>query len=143
MLLRDAMTRRVECVGPDDTIQTAARRMRDLDVGPVPICGTDGKLAGMLTDRDIAVRAVAEGHDPKSCKVSDVMTPDVVYCFDDQDTAEASRVMQEKQIRRVLVLNRDKKLVGIVSLGDLVVDAGKQQAGETLKQVSEPAEPRR
>lgn len=141
MLLKDVMTRDVECVGPDDTIQTAARKMRDLGVGPMPVCGDDGKLAGILTERDIAVRAVAEGHDPKSCKVSDVMTPGVVYCFEDQDTAEVSRIMQDKQIRRVLVLNRDKKLVGIVSLGDMAVDAGKRQAADTLQAVSQPAEP--
>jgi CBS domain-containing protein len=143
MLLKDVMTRQVECVGPDDTIQAAARKMRDLNVGPVPVCGTDGKLAGMVTDRDLAVRAVADGHDPKACKVRDVMTPEVVYCFEDQDTQDASRIMQDKQIRRVLVLNRDKRMTGIVSLGDLAVDASKQQAGETLRAVSEPAEPRR
>ncbi|MFO0808941.1 MAG: CBS domain-containing protein [Gemmataceae bacterium] len=143
MLVKDAMTRQVECVGPDDSIQTAAGKMRDMDVGPMPVCGTDGKLAGMLTDRDIAVRAVAAGHAPAACKVRDVMTPGVEYCFDDQDTAEASRLMQDKQIRRVLVLDRGKKLVGILSLGDLAVNASKGQAGDTLKQVSEPAKPRR
>jgi len=104
------------------------------------VCGTDGKLAGMLTDRDIAVRAVADGRDAKACKVRDVMTPDVVYGFDDQPVEEAERVMKEKQIRRLLVLNRDKRLVGIVSLGDLAVRTGdRQQVGEVLHGVSEPA----
>src|SRR5207253_6125561 len=98
------------------------------------------RLAGMLTDRDIAVRAVAEGKDPAACKVRDAMTPDVVYCYDDQPVEEAERVMKEKQIRRLLVLNRDKRLVGIVSLGDLAVRTGdREQVGEVLHQVSEPA----
>ena len=136
MLVKDVMTRHVECVSPDDTIQTAARKMRDLDVGPMPVCGTDGKLAGMLTDRDITVRATADGRAPNDCKVRDVMTPGVV-------SGEVGRTMQDKQIRRLLVLNRDKKLTGIVSLGDLAVDANKRQAGDVLKDVSEPAEPRR
>jgi CBS domain-containing protein len=140
MLLKDVMTQGVECVGPEDTIQAAARKMRDLDVGPVPVCGTDGKLAGMLTDRDIAVRAVADGCDSKTCKVREVMTPDVVYCFDDQSIEDAERVMKEKQIRRLLVLNRDKRLVGIVSLGDLAVRTGdREQIGDVLHEVSEPA----
>jgi CBS domain-containing protein len=143
MLIKDVMTRHVECVSPEQTIQEAARKMRDLDVGPMPVCGSDGKLAGMVTDRDITVRATADGKDPKATRVKDVMTPDVVYVFEDQDTGEAARKMQEKQIRRVLVLNRDKKLSGIVSLGDLSVDADKRQAGNVLKDVSEPAEPRR
>jgi CBS domain-containing protein len=143
MLIKDVMTRHVECVSPEDTLQAAARKMRDLDVGPMPVCGPDGKLAGMVTDRDITVRATAEGKDPKACKVREAMTPDAVYVYEDQDTGEAVRQMKERQIRRVLVLNRDKKLSGIVSLGDLSVDADRRQAGDVLKDVSEPAEPRR
>jgi CBS domain-containing protein len=143
MLIKEVMTQHVECVSPEDTLQTAARKMRDLDVGPMPVCGVDGKLAGMVTDRDITVRATADGKDPKTCKVRDAMTADVVWVYEDQDTGEAVRQMKEKQIRRVLVLNRDKKLSGIVSLGDLSVDADKRQAGDVLKDVSEPSEPRR
>ena len=143
MLIKDVMTRHVECVSPGDTLQAAARKMRDLDVGPMPVCGPDGKLAGMLTDRDITVRATADGKDPRATKVREAMTPDVVFVYEDQDTGEAVRQMKERQIRRVLVLNRDKKLSGIVSLGDLSVDADRRQAGEVLKDVSEPAEPRR
>lgn len=143
MLIKDVMTRHVDCVSPEDTIQTAACKMRDLDVGPVPVCGSDGRLAGMLTDRDITVRATADGRAPNECKVRDVMTPGVVYVYEDQDTGDAAREMREAQVRRILVLNRDKKLSGIVSLGDLAVDANKRQAGDVLKDVSEPAEPRR
>src|SRR5262245_6721676 len=144
MHVKEVMTRGAECVRPGTSLQEAARKMRDLDVGPLPICGDDDRLKGMITDRDITVRAVAEGHDPKTTRVQDVMTPDVIYCFEDQDVAEASRLMKEKQVRRLVVLNRDKRLVGIVSLGDLAVDAGDEKlAGRTLEAVSEPAQPRK
>jgi CBS domain-containing protein len=143
MLVKDVMTKNVECVRPDDTLQEAARKMRDLDVGPMPVCDGD-RLAGMVTDRDITIRATAEGKDPKACKVRDVLTKDVVYCFEDQNINEAAELMQQRQIRRVLVLNRDKRLTGIVSLGDLAVDGpSKKETAETVKAVSEPATPRR
>jgi len=139
MKVNEVMTRKVECVRPADTLQQAARKMRDLDVGPLPVCGENDRLAGMITDRDITVRAVAEGWDPAGKHVSDVMTEEVVYCFEDQDVQEAARLMQEREIRRLVVLNRDKRLVGIVSLGDLAVETGnKQLAGNTLEAVSEP-----
>jgi CBS domain-containing protein len=106
--------------------------------------GDNNRLAGVLTDRDIAVRAVAEGMDPTTYKVRDAMTPDVVYCFDDEPVERAERVMKEKQFRRLLVLNRDKRLVGIVSLGDLAVRGeSNRKAGEVLQDVSEPAVPLR
>ena len=145
MLVKEIMTRHVECVRPDDTLhQEAARKMRDLDVGPLPVCGGDDRLAGMVTDRDITVRATAEGRDPTRTTVKEVMTPDVVYVFEDQDTRDAADTMAAHQIRRVLVLNRDKRLAGIVSMADLAVDAGKEaRPANTLRQVSEPAEPRR
>jgi CBS domain-containing protein len=144
MLVKEIMTRRVECVGPDTTLQEAARKMRDLDVGPLPVCGDGDRLVGILTDRDITVRATAEGRDPTRTTVKEVMTPEVVYVFDDQDARDAADTMAAHQIRRVLVLNRDKKLAGIVSLADLAVDAGKEgRPGQTLREVSEPAEPRR
>jgi len=143
MRVRDVMTRNVECVAPDDTVESAARKMRDLDVGPMPVCDGD-RLAGMVTDRDITIRATAEGKDPAGCKVRDVMTPDVVYCFEDQDVKDAADAMSAHQIRRLLVLDADKKLVGIVAMADLAVDAGREaRPADTLRQVSEPAEPRR
>jgi len=136
MQVKEVMTPEVECVSPENTLQEAARKMRDLDVGPVPVCDHD-RLAGILTDRDIAVRAVAEGRDPTSTRVRDVMTPEVVYCFEDQDVQEAARLMEEKQVRRLLVLNRDKRLTGIVSLGDVAVETGDRNlAGRTLERVS-------
>jgi len=137
------MTRGVECVGPDSTLEQAARKMKALDVGPLPVCDND-RLAGMLTDRDIVVRAVAEGLDPRTAHVREVMTPDIVYCFEDQDATEAAKLMKDNQVRRLAVLNRDKRLVGIVSLGDLAVETGDDQViGSTLESVSEPIGPKR
>src|SRR3989440_1225274 len=114
MKVKDVMTRGAECVRPEATLQEAAQKMKSLDVGPMPVCDGD-RLVGMLTDRDITVRAVAQGFDPKTTKVRDVMSPDVFWCFEDQDVREAAKLMQEKQIRRLLVLSHDKRLTGIVS----------------------------
>jgi CBS domain-containing protein len=144
MLVKEIMTREVECIRPDATLQDAARRMRDMDIGPLPVCGDDDRLAGMLTDRDITVRATADGKDPTRTPVRDAMTPDVVYVFDDQNVRDAADTMAVNRIRRLVVLNRDKRLVGIVSMADLAVDAGREaRPASTLRQVSEPAEPRR
>jgi len=144
MKLKDVMTPNVECVRPDDTLQQAAKKMRDLDVGPLPVCGDNDRLVGMITDRDITVRAVAEGKDPKVTRVREVMTDEVIHVFEDQDVQEAIRTMQERQVRRLVVLNRDKRLVGIVSLGDLATQTGdREKAGEVLQEVSEPSTPRR
>jgi CBS domain-containing protein len=143
MRLSDVMTRQVEVVRPDDTLEEAAARMSSLDIGPLPVCDGD-RLVGMLTDRDITVRATAAGRDPKTTLVRDVMTEQVVYAFDDQDTNDAARLMEKHGIRRLVILNRDKRLVGIISLGDLAVDTQDDQlSGEVLERVSEPAEPQR
>jgi CBS domain-containing protein len=144
MQLKDIMTRNPECVRPDSTLDEAARKMRDLDVGPLPVCGDDNRLAGMITDRDITVRAVAEGKDPKTTPVRQVMTEEIAFVFEDQDIDDAASMMQERQIRRLAVLNRDKRLVGIVSLGDLATETGDaQRSGEVPQDVSEPATVRR
>jgi len=140
MQLREVMTKDVDIIHPDASVKEAAVRMRALDVGSLPVCDGD-RLVGLVTDRDITVRATAEGRDPTKTKVRDAMTPEMVYCFEDQDVDEAARLMTEKQIRRLPVLNRDKRLVGIVSLGDLAVDT--KLGGKILKRVSEPAEPTR
>jgi len=135
------MTRKVEFVHPSNTVEEAAAKMKARDIGPLPVCDK-GWVLGMLTDRDITVRASAQGKDPKAIQVREVMTPEVIACFEDQLVAEAARLMQERQVRRLLVLNQDKQLVGIVSLGDLAIQTGDQQlAGEILEQVSEPAPP--
>jgi len=139
MKVSEIMSRHVEIIPPDQSLDEAAGQMRDLNIGLIPICDGD-RLVGMLTDRDIVVRAVAEGRDPRDTPVSDVMTPQVRYCFEDQDVAEAARMMEEFQIRRLPILNRSKQLVGIVSLGDVAVRAGDDAvSGDTLKGVSEPS----
>jgi CBS domain-containing protein len=143
MQLKEIMTHEVEVIAPEATLQDAAKKMQRFDIGPLPVCDGE-RLVGMLTDRDITVRAVAEGCDPKTTTVRQVMTSELVYGFEDQDIQDGTRLMEQYQIRRLPVLNRDKRLVGIVSLGDLAVSPGNQPlAGEVLEQVSEPAEPRR
>src|SRR5437773_7735146 len=106
MQIKDIMTPRPECIRPEDTLEQAARKMRDLDVGPLPVCGDDDRLAGMITDRDITVRAIAEGKDPKTTPVREVMTEEIAFAFEDQDVDEAASTMQERQVRRLVVLNR-------------------------------------
>jgi CBS domain-containing protein len=143
MQLKELMTHGVEVIHPDATLQEAARQMRGLDIGPLPVCDGE-RLVGMLTDRDITVRATAEGRDPKTTKVRDVMTCEVIYAFEDQGVTEAARLMEEHQIRRLVVLNRDNRLAGIVALGDLAVHTGNERlAGEVVERVSEPSEPKR
>lgn len=143
MQLSDVMTRDVEVIHPDATLQEAAARMDVLDIGPLPV-SDGGQLVGILTDRDITVRATAAGHDPSATRVREIMSRDLVYAFEDQDVAEAARLMQEKQIRRLLVLTRDRRLAGIVSLGDLAVWTGDDRlSGATLEGVSEPGQPDR
>jgi len=140
MKVKGVMTRGVECVRPDDTLQEAARKMKTLDVGPLPVCGDNDRIVGMVTDRDIVIRAVAEGRDPRTSKVQDAMTEGVCYCFEEDDVQEAARIMREEQIRRLVVLNSDKRPAGIVSLGDLTTETGgdQQVAGKTLEGVSQP-----
>ena len=117
--VHEVMMRNVEVLHPDNTLEEAAEKMKRFDIGPLPVCEGD-KLVGMITDRDIIVRSVAQGEDPTTDRVRDVMTPEVIFCcFEDQDVAEAARLMQEKQVHQLPVLSRDKRLVGIVSLGDL------------------------
>ncbi len=141
MQLKNVMTRRVEVVHPNATLQEAAQKMKAMDVGPLPVCEGD-RLKGMLTDRDITVRATAEGRDPRTTKVREVMTPEIVYALEEQSVQEAARLMEDQHIRRLLVLNRDQRLVGIVSLGDLALGTGDEKlAGGVLKRVSEPSKP--
>ena len=138
MKVSEIMTHEVEVAAPDAILEAAARKMRDLDVGMLPICDGE-RLVGMLTDRDIAIRAVAEGKDPRRSLVRDAMTPDVRYVFEDDDVEEAARIMHEVQVRRLPVLNRQKNLVGIVALGDLAVrNPDEQLSGEVLAGVSTP-----
>ncbi len=139
MQLKEIMTRNVQVIAPDANLRDAARLMKDLDVGGIPVCDGD-RLQGFVTDRDITIRAVAEGKDPSNCKVSDVMSKGIAWCFEDSDVEEAGRVMEEKQVRRLAVLDQNKRLVGIVSLGDLALESEDEDfTGEVLERVSEPA----
>jgi CBS domain-containing protein len=137
MKISEAMTRDVSIASPDDTLQQAATKMAKLDAGVLPV-GSDDRLVGMLTDRDITVRAVAKGKGPQTL-VRDVMSDDVKYCFEDDELAAVSANMGDIQVRRLPVLNRDKRLVGIVSLGDIVTTGrNARQAGQALAGISQP-----
>lgn len=143
MELREIMTRDVEVVASDAPLRDAAAKMKQLDIGMIPVCDGD-RLRGMLSDRDITVRATAEGKDPTKTKVSEIMSTEIVYCLEDQEIEEAVSLMEARQIRRLPVLNQDKRLVGIVSLGDIAVHVGDRDlAGETLQEISTPSEPKR
>ena len=143
MDLRDIMSRNVEVVNASASIEDAANKMKDLDVGLIPVCDGD-RLQGVLTDRDITIRATANGRDPKITKVTDVMTTDIAYCLEDQEVEEAVSLMEARQIRRLPILNQNKSLVGIVSLADIAVHVGDRDlSGETLEEISAPAEPKR
>jgi CBS domain-containing protein len=139
MTIDEIMTKNVEWLSPTQPIAMAAEKMRDLDVGFLPICEND-KLIGTVTDRDIAIRSVAQGRDPRLAPVSEIMSPGVVYCYDNEEVAQVARHMQEKEVRRILILNREKRLVGVVSLGDIArTSTEKELAGETLGDIAEAA----
>lgn len=141
MKLGEIMTNKVSVIGPEASLTEAAKMMDDLNVGDLPVC--DGsRLLGIITDRDIVIRSISAGQDPNSTKVRDAMTSPVVYCSDDADLHDAAKLMKDNQIRRLPIVNKDKALVGIVSLGDLAVEQpSKNLSGEVLKEVSEPAKP--
>ena len=137
MKVREAMTRDVQLVKPEQPISAAAKLMADLDIGALPVQEND-RLVGMITDRDIAVRAVAVGRGPDT-PVGEVMSREIKYCYEDQTVDEVTQNMGELRIRRLPVLNRDKRLVGILSLGDLAIDEGaRDEAGEALGGISRP-----
>jgi CBS domain-containing protein len=139
MQVGKVMTPRAVCTRPEATLQEAALRMSELDVGSLPVCDND-RLVGMLTDRDITIRSIAQGHDPKEHRVREVMTSDIFFCFEDQDVTEVASIMREKQVRRLPVLDKDKHLAGIVSLGDLAVETHDEElVGRALEGISEPS----
>ena len=133
MKVNDVMTRGVQLVSPEQTIREAAHLMAEIDAGALPV-GEHDRLVGMITDRDIAIRAVAEGKSPDTM-VRDVMSNEMLYCFDNQDVDDVARNMGKNQVRRLPVLNQDKRLVGILSLGDLALKK-KSSAADALKGVS-------
>jgi CBS domain-containing protein len=137
MKVRDAMTIEVQLCTPDDTLRDAAEAMAALDCGLLPVTDNE-RLVGMISDRDIAIRGVAMGRGPDS-RIGDVMTADVKYCFEDQDIEEVTANMGDVQVRRLPVLSRDKRLVGIIALGDIARARSGDGTAEALSQISQPA----
>jgi CBS domain-containing protein len=136
MQVREAMTDDVRISNPDQSIRDAATVMAEIDAGVLPV-GENDRLVGVITDRDIAVRAVAAGKGPNT-KVRDVMSKEVMYCFEDDELSEVAQNMSDNKLRRLPVLNRQKRLVGILSLGDIALVDGPANVGEALCGISEP-----
>jgi CBS domain-containing protein len=139
MNVSDCMSPDVRITSPHETIQAAARTMKEADAGALPV-GENDRLVGMVTDRDIALRAVAEGKGPDT-PIREVMTAEIQYVFDDDDLASASARMSELKVRRLPVLNHDKRLVGILSLGDVSKSDDHVHGVRALSGVSEPGGP--
>jgi CBS domain-containing protein len=136
MRIKDVMSPDVRVVRSDQTIREAARMMLEIDAGALPVHDGD-RLVGMITDRDIAVRAVAAGKSADT-PIRDVMTKEVLYCFDDEDVEHVVQNMGDIQVRRLPVMNRDKRLVGIVSIGDLAIAHSPESAGVALSGIAQP-----
>lgn len=140
--IKDIMSGQVQCVDPKTDLREIAKMMKELDSGAIPVCD-QGRLTGMVTDRDIVIKTLANGLDAYHATAADVMSAPIVYCFEDDDIGEAARLMEVKQIRRLVVLDRAKKLVGILSLGDISVRASEELSGEILEKVSEKDQERK
>lgn len=138
MRVSEAMTRDVRIAFPDQSIHEAARIMADCNIGALPV-GENDQLVGMVTDRDIAVRAVAEGKSPDSTRVREVMSEDVKFCYEDEDVSHVAHNMGDIQVHRLPVLSRDKRLVGIVALADIANCEGQQTAGDAVCGISTPS----
>ena len=141
MLLREMMTGNIEGIPADATLMQAAEKMKLLDIGAIPVRETD-RLVGMITDRDIAVRAVAEGRDPMEVPVREAMSRDICFCYEDDTVESAAKLMEEKQIRRLPVFDRSERAIGMVSLGELAVrNRDDRLSSEVLERVSTPSQP--
>ncbi|MGJ0532081.1 CBS domain-containing protein [Methylocystis sp.] len=136
MKVSEIMTPDVHMANPDQTIREAAKTMAEIDAGALPVSEND-RLIGMITDRDIAVRCVAEGRG-LDAKVREVMTQEIKYCFGDQEVEEVAKNMAQQQLRRLPVIDRSKRLVGIVSLGDIAAGEGPDVSGDALRGISQP-----
>lgn len=136
MKVKEVMTREVEFIHPNDSLQTAAQKMRDRDIGFLPVHEGD-ELVGVVTDRDIVIRGIEGGMNPDAIVGREMVTSPVIYCFDDQDVEDAARLMRQNQIRRLLVLDRkDNQAVGVVSLGDLAWTVNAKTSGKVLQSIS-------
>lgn len=139
--ISEVMSKNVVCLSPDTNLKEVAAKMKAIDCGAIPVCDGD-RLTGMVTDRDIVLKAVAEGKDIGTVTAQEVMTPGVVWCYESQDIEEAARLMEVRQIRRLLVLDENKRLVGILSLGDISTRGSEELSGEILERVSEDLDER-
>lgn len=136
MKVKEVMTREVEFIQPNDSLQTAAQKMRDRDVGFLPVYEGD-ELVGVVTDRDIVIRGIVSGLNPGAIVGRELATAPVIHCFDDQDVEDAARLMRQNQIRRLIVLGRNNnQLVGVVSLGDLAGTVNDKTSGKVLQGIS-------
>jgi CBS domain-containing protein len=136
MQVSKAMSSDVKIANPNQSIRDAGHMMAQIDAGVLPV-GENDRLVGMITDRDIAIRAVAAGKGPDT-PISEIMSREVKYCFEDDDLADVAQTMADLKVRRLPVLNHDKRLVGIVSLGDVALTDGASNAGSALRDISEP-----
>ena len=137
MKIREIMTTNVECVSPDTGVLELANKMKTLDVGFIPVCESD-RLAGTVTDRDIVLRVIAPGRDVNTCKARDIMSHEVFYCFEEDNVKDVAGKMRDKEVRRMLILNKDKRLVGVVSLGD-ISKVEEKESGKALKGITDAA----
>lgn len=140
MKLREIMTSDVTFVSPEVMIREVAKLMEQNDIGAVPVC-ENNRIVGIITDRDICLRIVANGVNPAECTARDIMTEPIVWCYDDCEIDEAARLMETRQVRRLVVVDREKRLCGIVALGDVATRANERLAGEALEKISEPSHP--
>jgi CBS domain-containing protein len=137
MKISEIMTTNVECVTPETTITELAEKMKSLDVGFLAVCEKD-RIAGTVTDRDIVIRGIAGGRDLNSIKTREIMSKEVHWCFENDDIKDVAGKMRDKEVRRMLLLDQNKRLVGVVSIGDLA-KVEEQESGKTLKDISEAA----
>jgi CBS domain-containing protein len=135
MLIREVMSKPVTLLTPDNTLDEAARKMKAEDVGSLPV-GENDRLVGMLTDRDIVVRGIAAGKDPVKTPIREAMSEGILYCMETDSIEKVADIMAKKQVRRLPVISAEKRLVGIVSIGDLATNGSKKKAGEALSEVA-------
>ncbi|MDG5816010.1 CBS domain-containing protein [Chitinispirillales bacterium ANBcel5] len=138
----EIMTRNVDSLPSNYTVLDAAKKMRTLNVGVLPVT-EEGHVVGMITDRDIVVRAISEELNPGNTSLKEVMSREIFSCKENADIAEAAKIMEERRVRRLLVQNNEGSVTGIISLGDIATHVQKELSGEILQQVSEPSFPRR
>jgi CBS domain-containing protein len=142
MKIKNVMTQGAELIAIDATVKQAAERMRTLNVGALPV-KSDSVLKGIITDRDITVRAIADGKNPNEVKVNEIMSENIAACKEEDDIEQTADLMKEKQLRRLVVTDDDNQIVGMISIGDLCTKCNPELAGDVVKEVSEPSTPER